>query len=329
MRVPSWLACPRCHGPLCEADDALRCEACGTGYPVTLGIPDLRVAPDPWIGPEEDRTKGARVAAEAPPGFADGVRHYWKLTPSTPAETAERHIAHVLGAAERTGEWVRLLAPPPTPGERWLDLGCGTADLAAAVPPDVEVVGVDVAFRWLVLAARRLEELGRPAKLYCGNAEALPIADHSMDRVVLLGTIEHCMDLSGVVAETRRILRPGGILHARVVNRFSLLPEPHVGVWGVGWLPRAWADPFVRWRTGMRYLHHRPRSARELTRALRAGGYAEVSVTAASLLPSEARRLFNALRSLAGGYERIRRIPFLRGLLRLVAPLLEVRATAT
>lgn len=31
------------------------------------------------------------------------------------------------------------------------------------------------------------------------------------------------------------------------MNRFSLLPEPHVGLWGVGFLSRQTADTYVRW----------------------------------------------------------------------------------
>ena len=66
--------------------------------------------------------------------------------------------------------------------------------------------------------------------------------------MVCVATLEFTRDPSRVLAECARVLRPGGTLVLNTVNRFSVLPEPHVGLWGVGFLPRAWQAPYVRWR---------------------------------------------------------------------------------
>jgi SAM-dependent methyltransferase len=322
------VVCPRCHGPLAGSDAELRCGSCGVAYPVAAGIPDLRVAPDPWIAPEADRAKGLAVDAAAGPGLAAAVRAYWARTPDTPPHRAARHIDHVLRAETRTRQWLAALDPPPRAGERWLDVGCGTADLACAAPDGVAVASLDVAFRWLVIARRRLAECDRAGDLVCGNAEALPYPAAAFDRVIALGTLEHCRDAAAAVAQARRVLRPGGTLHLRTVNRFSLLPEPHVGLWGVGFLPRGWADGYVRWRTGERYLHHRLLSAAELRRALAGAGFRHIRIEAARMLAAERERLPGPLRAAAPAYEALRRAPVAGAAGRFVAPVLEAVAVA-
>lgn len=87
----------------------------------------------------------------------------------------------------------------------------------------------------------------------CG--EALPFADESIASIVGLDVIEHVTDATLVAGEAERVLRSGGQLVMTTPNRFSLTPEPHVFLWGVGWLPQQWRAPYVRWRTGKPYEH--------------------------------------------------------------------------
>ena len=122
-----------------------------------------------------------------------------------------------------------------------------------------------------------------------------------------------------------RVLEPDGRLHVRTVNRFSLLPEPHVGVWGVGFVPRRWADAYVRWRSGQRYEHHRPLSPREIRRAARASGLRDIRVAAATLLSADRARL-GALAAVAPAYELARRTPAIGRLVSWAAPLLDLEA---
>jgi SAM-dependent methyltransferase len=325
-------ACPRCHGALDRAADAYRCRPCAAVYPVVLGIPDFRLFPDPWIGFDDDRDKARRLAALVEGrSFADAVRTYWEITPSTPRPLAERFIEHVLGAERRASDWLDWLdgvEPPAAPG-CWLDVGCGTGDLiAAGARRGITIVGVDIALRWLVVARRRETLAGRAAQLVCANGEHLPFPPGAFSRVVSLGTLEHCRDADRLVADARRVLRQGGVMRVTTVNRYSLLPEPHVGVWGVGIVPRRWADRYVRWRSGQRYLHHRPLSPREVARGFRRAGFSSVRVGAAAVLAADRSRLGGAAAWAAPVYERLRTGPVVGSLIRWIAPLLDARGVA-
>jgi SAM-dependent methyltransferase len=296
-----------------------------------LGIPDFRVFPDPWIGLEDDRAKGIELARRTEGAdFEQTVRAYWAMTPSTSTARAERFIAHVLEGHARAEEWLRHVVRDEGAAEGpWLEIGCGTADLVgAALARGLTMIGADIAFRWLVVARKRLPATAPDFTLVCCNGEHLPFATGAVARVVSVGTLEHCTDARAVVAEGRRVLRPGGSICVRTVNRFTVLDEPHVGVWGVGFLPRRWADAYVRWRSGQRYLHHRPLSSLELSRALRRAGFDGVRVGAARLLSAERKRLGASAQHLAPAYEQLRRTSGTGVVLGVIAPLLEGRGVA-
>lgn len=328
--VALCLACPRCRGDVSAANDAYDCLACGARFPIVLGIADFRLDPDPWIGLEEDREKARRLDAAARGASLEAmVRTYWSMTPGTSAAQAARFVEHVLTAGERSREWLaRLDASAASRSGAWLDLGTGTGDLAtAAAAQGIATVGIDVAMRWLVVARRRAELAGVAIHFVCCNAEYLPFADATFARVVSLGTIEHCQSAERALGEARRVVRRGGDVRLRTVNRFSMLAEPHVGVWGVGFVPRRWADRYVRLRTGQGYEHHRPLSSRELACGLAHAGFGDVHVEAAPLLHTEAARL-GGLGWAEAGYERARRMPVARRALRWTAPLLEASGVA-
>jgi ubiquinone/menaquinone biosynthesis C-methylase UbiE/uncharacterized protein YbaR (Trm112 family) len=328
--APSFV-CPACRAPLTHVpgpDERYDCAVCARTYPVVIGIPDFRLRPDPWIGLEADREKGGALEERTRGADLETmVREYWAMTPGTPREHAERFTRHVLDAERRAEQWLAG-AGPEASGGWWLDVGCGTADLVvAASRRGQRAVGIDIAFRWLVVARRRLQLAGLDTPLVCCNAEHLPFAAGSFSRVVSLGTLEHCLDAAAVLSESGRVLGGGGSLHLRTVNRFTLLPEPHVGVWGVGYLPRRWADAYVRWRSGQRYEHHRLLSPRELRRDLARAGFRRVQLGAAALLEVDRGRA-GAVAAAAPVYELCRRAPGLGRLLRWGAPLLEVSASA-
>jgi SAM-dependent methyltransferase/uncharacterized protein YbaR (Trm112 family) len=324
---PPRFVCPACRSSLehhTAADEYYACVACSRRYPVVIGIPDFRLRPDPWIDLEADRAKGVALEADTlDADFETTVRAYWERTPDTPRALAERFTRFVVQAEPRATEWLASVLPNEAPAGWWLDVGCGTADLVlAAARRGLPVVGIDIAFRWLVVARRRLQRAGYDAPLVCCNAEHLPFEARTFDRVVSLGTLEHCLDAERALDESARVLAPGGTLHLRTVNRYSLLAEPHVGVWGVGFVPRRWADGYVRWRSGQRYQHHRPLSPREVRRGLSAAGFGSVRVGPAALLASDRSRA-GTLAVVAPLYEAVRRLPGLSRLMSWGVPLLE------
>lgn len=319
--------CPRCHGPLRPESECFDCSACAAVYPTIAGITDFRMTEDPWISLEDDRAKARRLEAEtAGMPFEDIVRAYWRMTPETPAHLATRFTSHVLGAEQRSRDWiVQLEADGTRGGLPWLDLGCGTADLSSAAPAGIMVVGIDIALRWLVVARRRLSGAAT-APLFCADAAHLPFEAGSFGRIVSLGMLEHCQDSGAVFEEAARVLAEGGRLALRTTNRYTLLREPHVGVWGVGWMPRRWADGYVRMWSGQRYLHHRPLSAGELGRGLRRAGFRNVHIRPAAVLPNELARMPRGARLPIRAYETLCRIPAGAGVLTRIAPLLQAEA---
>ena len=110
-----------------------------------------------------------------------------------------------------------LVAAVGTPGRRVLDLGCRTGAVTRHLLPGNEVVGMDVDRRALERAAARGIETVR------GNAEdPLPFPDESFDAVVAGELLEHLREPERLVAEARRILRPGGVFAGSVPNAYRL-----------------------------------------------------------------------------------------------------------
>ncbi len=103
----------------------------------------------------------------------------------------------------------------PRPGERVLDLCCGTADLAMALrkrEPRASVVGCDFSRPMLVRGWRKLRRarLGRRAALVAGDALGLPLAGASVDAVVCGFGLRNLADPAAGLEEMVRVVRPGG-----------------------------------------------------------------------------------------------------------------------
>lgn len=295
---------------------------------MVLGIADFRVAPDPWISLTDDHEKARRLLEQTEgASFESTVRAYWEMTPETPKDLADHFTRSVLRGEARAEEWLdtqftstalNSLTHPV------LDLGCGTGDLLAVLARrGVPAIGIDIAFRWLVQARRRPALTGGAQRLVCCNAEALPFPSGSFSVVSAMNMLEHCQQPRISIREVLRVVIDDGTVRLRTVNRYSVLPEPHVNIWGVGFFPRSLSDRYVRWRSGQRYLHHRLLSAAELRRTLRDAGFTSVRVTAATLLPHEVERVPARWRWIVRAYDRIRRTRLLGGVVALVAPLLD------
>jgi len=261
---------------------------------VLHGIPDLRILPDPYISIEEDRRKGAKLL-EAGGSFAGMLDLYYSMTPEIPAGLVPKFKSHDLAAAAIAEATLAELGSE-TRGPL-LDLGCRSGGLlaAAAASRFPAVVGLDAAFRWLVMAQARLREAGLQASLLCANAEYLPFPAASFPLVTAVDLVEHLADPALLFAECRRVAARGGTFYLATNNRYSLLPEPHVNVWGVGWLPARLQGPWVRLASGRDYRNIRLRSSRELARWARTAGFPRVELAPAPLAsPGRRERLLTA-----------------------------------
>ena len=102
-------------------------------------------------------------------------------------------------------------------GKRVLDLGCRSGALTRHFLDGNDVVGLDVDRAALEKAA----QLGIET-VVANVDEPLPFSDASFDAVVAGELLEHLQFPDSLVAEARRILRPGGVLVGSVPNAFRL-----------------------------------------------------------------------------------------------------------
>ena len=97
------------------------------------------------------------------------------------------------------------------PGERVLDVGCGSGYLLGEVSRHTaDLSGVDIAESRIGKAKSRLAALGATADLRQGTAETLPFDDASFDVVFCSEVLEHLPEPGAGLAEIRRVLKPGG-----------------------------------------------------------------------------------------------------------------------
>lgn len=104
------------------------------------------------------------------------------------------------------------------PGQRVLDVGCGTGTqtiaIARQVAPGGSVTGVDVSPEMLASARRRSAQAGVAIEFRHSDATALPFPDQSFDRVMMCMAM-HMLpeaDRSACLRELARVLAPGGRL---------------------------------------------------------------------------------------------------------------------
>jgi ubiquinone/menaquinone biosynthesis C-methylase UbiE len=104
------------------------------------------------------------------------------------------------------------------PGNRALDLGCGTGSLLTLLKglfPDVDAVGVDPDERALVRATRKTRRIGTHIHFVRGFSDALDFPDASFDRVFSSFMFHHLErdEKAGTLREVRRVLKAEGRLH--------------------------------------------------------------------------------------------------------------------
>ena len=110
-------------------------------------------------------------------------------------------------------------------------------------------------------------------------------------------------------------------------NRFSLTAEPHVFVWGVGWLPRKFQQSFVKWRSGKDYLFTNLLSSRELRVLLNRHTGFIFKINPGVVPDSELDRFKPGRKRLALFYNRIQKLPLVRMIFLMIGPFFYVDAT--
>jgi len=120
------------------------------------------------------------------------------------------------------GRWSRRVAPPflawlnVPPGRRWLDVGCGTGALCAAIVDRCSpssVLGVEPSEGFLDTAK---ENLAGRADMRRGSATAIPLDDASVDVAVSGLVLNFVPDQPAALVEMGRVTGRGGTIAAYV-----------------------------------------------------------------------------------------------------------------
>ena len=317
--------CPRCRGSLAGDDASIRCASCDAAYDVIAGIPDLRIPTPAWVDFELDKAEARRLAALDALTAEELTREVFQARPHwTEARVRFRTRQVIEGPARARRELATWLAPAARAQGPLLEIGCGTGGLLAALPAGTAALGIDVSLAWLVVARRLLQEHGVGTPLAAAVAEALPLRDGSVGAIVALDVIEHVADLGPVLTEVDRVAAPGAVLACSTPTRFSLGAEPHVGVWGVGWLPRRFQRAYVRRRTGEDYKFVRLLSAREAVRLVKQHTGFDVTAEAPPI-PMEELGRFGPRRALLGRtYNALSRVTGMRRVFLALGPFFRI-----
>jgi len=120
------------------------------------------------------------------------------------------------------GRWSRQVAPlflawlEIPAGRRWLDVGCGTGALCAAIADrcaPVSIAGVEPSDGFLETAK---ENLAGRASLHRGSATAIPLGDATVDVVVSGLVLNFVPDQPAALSEMARVTGAGGTIAAYV-----------------------------------------------------------------------------------------------------------------
>lgn len=108
-------------------------------------------------------------------------------------------------------------------GKEALDIGCGGGLLAEEFARlGCRVTGIDPSAASIDVARRHAIEGGLDIAYHVGAGEALPFAAEFFDIAYCCDVLEHVEDVGRVIAESARVLKPGGLYFYDTINRTFL-----------------------------------------------------------------------------------------------------------
>lgn len=107
-------------------------------------------------------------------------------------------------------------------GKRVLEVGLGYGTVAQRLAEaGAQYHGLDIAAGPVAMARLRLRQAGLAGEVRQGSILDCPWPDGHFDHVVAIGCYHHTGDIGRAIAETRRVLRPGGGATIMVYNAYS------------------------------------------------------------------------------------------------------------
>lgn len=207
------LVCPRDHGSLVRAVDALVCATCRSSFPIRSGIPVLI---DPENSVFSNLLTDAHLALPGATGLAGvPVRNHQAWT--FKAMKRLKKLVPDIGAnwaASRNYEHLRTLVLKSTANPVILivgsgDIGEGLRNLLSDAR--LTIVETDVWF-------------GDRTNIIVDGHD-LPFSDQSFDAVICQAVLEHVLDPQRCVAEIYRVLKPDGLVYAET----PFMQQVHMG----------------------------------------------------------------------------------------------------
>lgn len=203
-----FLCCPSCRASLKnmsqEGTTSIPCPSCNALYPVIDGCPLL-------LPPSSARNE-----------TKEEIRAFWgdlyKKSYSDHDRTMGRqNFFLLLNNLEALFEHRRHLAACEMPlknisGLRVLEIGSGAGAHSALFSyKGAHMVSMDLTLERVIATAQKLDLLENSNNICLqGDAERLPLADHSFDIVYSNGVLHHTPDTEKTIREVYRVLKPGG-----------------------------------------------------------------------------------------------------------------------
>lgn len=122
-------------------------------------------------------------------------------------------------------------------GKKVLDVGFGAGITACAFASEgAQVSGLDVSEDLLVFANDVIADRGLQVGLRLYDGVSFPFEDNTFDYAYSVSVLEHTTNPQAVLAETARVLKPGGKFYLAFPNRLNP-KETHTGLWLISYFP--------------------------------------------------------------------------------------------
>ena len=128
-------------------------------------------------------------------------------------------------------------------GLKALDIGCSAGFISDELRlAGAQVIGLDIDEPGLEKARQRF---GEHVEFISAAGHAIPLPAKSVDLVVFNHIYEHVPDPEAVMAEIRRVLTDDDVVYLGLGNRLGIM-EPHYKLPFLSWLPKPFADRYIR-----------------------------------------------------------------------------------